>query len=44
MAVKKQRRKSTSKIEKLLHKILDLLKIVYKILKVLKAICDLFHG
>lgn len=38
----KRKRKSTNKISKLLHKILNSLKIVYEIAKVLKSIIDIF--
>ena len=37
------KRKSTNHISKLLRKILDSLKLVYEIGKVLKSIIELFH-
>lgn len=43
MALLKHKRKRTNKISKLLHKILDSMKVVYEIAKVLKAIIELFH-
>lgn len=39
----KHKRKSTNKVSKLLHKILNSLKIVYEISKVLKDIIDIFR-
>ena len=39
----KPKRKSTNKVSKLLHKILDSMQIVYEIAKVLKAIIDIFR-
>ena len=44
MSSDKQEINSTNRISKLLHKILDSMKIVYEIAKVLKAIYDLFRG
>lgn len=39
----KHKRKRTNKISKLLSRILDSLKIVYEIVKLLKSIFELFH-
>lgn len=43
MKVEKHKRKSTNKIKKFLHNILEALKIVFEILKVLKAILNYFR-
>jgi hypothetical protein len=43
MSTSKHKRKSTNKISKLLHKILNSMKIVYEIAKVLKNIIELFQ-
>ena len=43
MRSKKPKRKSTNTIAKFLHKILDCLNIILKILKVLKSIFEAFH-
>ena len=39
----KHMRKCTKSISKFLHKILDNIKIIYEISKVLKDIIDIFH-
>lgn len=44
MATWKHKRKKASKIKKLLHNILYFLKMLFKILKVAKAIYELFRG
>ena len=44
MHEKKHKKKSTNKVSKFLHKILDSMKIIYEIAKVLKSIFDIFHG
>ena len=44
MDSKKHKRKSTNRIKKLLHNILEALQTFFEILKVLKAIFKFFHG
>ena len=43
MSSPKHMRKSTKSISKFLHKVLNNVKIIYEITKVLKAIIDVFH-
>lgn len=43
MYSKKRKTKSTNTISKFLHKILDCLNVILKIVKVLKSIIEVFH-